>query len=90
MFWQIFAILEAINGETRGYPFDVKKLKAYSDRASEVLDVPVYGGDCVVSSSGEIRIIDFNDWPSFARCREEAGKKIAECIYNRITDSRKK
>ena len=82
--------LEAINGETRGYPFDVKKLKAYSDRASEVLDVPVYGGDCVVSSSGEIRIIDFNDWPSFARCREEAGKKIAECIYNRITDSRKK
>ena len=40
-----------------------------------MLDVPVYGGDCVVSSSGEIRIIDFNDWPSFARCREEAGKK---------------
>lgn len=82
--------LEAINGETRGYPFDVKKLKEYSDRASEVLDVPVYGGDCVVSSSGEIRIIDFNDWPSFARCREEAGKKIAECIYNRIVDYIKK
>jgi hypothetical protein len=28
-----------------------------------------------------MEIIDFNDWPSFARCREEAGVKIAEYIY---------
>lgn len=76
--------LEAINGETRGYPFDVKKLQEYGNRAAEALNVPIYGGDCVVSKTGEIRIIDFNDWPSFARCREEAAPKIAECIYNRI------
>lgn len=76
--------LEAINGETRGYPFDVKKLQEYGSRAAEALNVPIYGGDCVVSKTGEIRIIDFNDWPSFARCREEAAPKIAECIYNRI------
>lgn len=76
--------LETINGEARGFPFDVKKLQAYSNRAAEVLNVPIYGGDCVVSATGEIKIIDFNDWPSFARCREEAGLKIAECIYNRI------
>ncbi len=82
--------LEAINGETRGYPFDVKKLQAYSNLAAEVLNVPVYGGDCVVSATGEIRIIDFNDWPSFARCREEAGPKIAECIYNRMVQKLKR
>lgn len=82
--------LEAINGETRGYPFDVKKLQAYSNLAAEVLNVPVYGGDCVVSATGEIRIIDFNDWPSFARCREEAGPKIAECIYNRMVQELKR
>lgn len=76
--------LEAINGETRGYPFDVKKLQEYGNRAATALNVPIYGGDCVVSKTGEIRIIDFNDWPSFARCREEAAPKIAECIYNRI------
>lgn len=76
--------LEAINGETRGYPFDVKKLQEYGNRAATALDVPIYGGDCVVSKTGEIRIIDFNDWPSFARCREESAPKIAECIYNRI------
>lgn len=27
---------------------------------------PFTGGDCVVSADGELKIIDFNDWPSFA------------------------
>ena len=82
--------LEAINGESRGYPFDKKRLQDMSNLAAEALDVPVYGGDCVVSVDGEIRIIDFNDWPSFARCREEAAPYIAECIYNRIMNHLKK
>lgn len=77
--------LEAVNGRARGFAFDVEALHRYSSQAAEALNVPVYGGDCIVSSSGEIRIIDFNDWPSFARCREEAGKKIAECIYKKIS-----
>ncbi len=76
--------LEAINGENRGYPFDIEKLKEYSNRAAEALNVPIYGGDCVVSSEGDIKIIDFNDWPSFARCRDEAAPFIAECIKRRI------
>lgn len=76
--------LEAINGKARGFPFDHNQLRDYANHAAEVLDVPIYGGDCVVSSTGEIRIIDFNDWPSFAPCREEAAPYIAECIYNRI------
>ena len=63
--------------------FSVEELKIQSDKAAEALNVPIYGGDCVVSADGTLRIIDFNDWPSFARCREEAGGKIAECIYNR-------
>ena len=75
--------LEKINGVAKGIPFSVEDLKKYSDLAAEVLNVPIYGGDCVVSADGTPRIIDFNDWPSFARCREEAGVKIAECIYNR-------
>ena len=82
--------LEAINGESRGYPFDKKKLQDISNMAAEVLNVPVYGGDCVVSADGVIKIIDFNDWPSFARCREEAAPYIAECIYNRIMNHLKK
>ena len=75
--------LEKINGIAKGIPFSVEELKIQSDKAAEALNVPIYGGDCVVSADGTLRIIDFNDWPSFARCREEAGGKIAECIYNR-------
>ena len=80
--------LEAINGENRGYHFDVEKLKEYSNKASQALNVPIYGGDCVVSSDGEIKIIDFNDWPSFARCRNEAAPFIAECIFKTITKNK--
>jgi len=72
-----------INGIAKGIPFSVEELKIQSDKAAEALNVPIYGGDCVISADGTLRIIDFNDWPSFARCREEAGGKIAECIYKR-------
>ena len=75
--------LEKINGIAKGIPFSVEELKIQSDKAAEALNVPIYGGDCVISADGTLRIIDFNDWPSFARCREEAGGKIAECIYKR-------
>lgn len=73
--------LEKINGEAKGISFNVSDLKKYSDMAAETLNVPIYGGDCVVLPNGDVKIIDFNDWPSFARCRDEAGVKIAECIY---------
>lgn len=76
--------LEKINGEASGISFDPEQLKAYCERASVVLDVPVYGGDCVVLSNGEMKIIDFNDWPSFARCRDEAGTYIASYIYKEV------
>ncbi len=81
--------LEKINGDSKGYNFDVNELKRISDLAAIALDTPVYGGDCVVDKDGTVRLIDFNDWPSFARCREEAGKKIAECIYNRAINHKK-
>ena len=69
--------LETINGQAQGLPFDPAHLKQYADEAARVLDVPVYGGDAVVMADGSIRIIDFNDWPSFAPCREEAARAIA-------------
>lgn len=72
--------LEAINGQAQGFPFDPAQLKQYADEAARVLDVPVYGGDAVVMADGSIRIIDFNDWPSFAPCREEAARAIARRV----------
>jgi hypothetical protein len=75
---------EAINGAARGIEFDREKLISICSRASEILDVKIYGGDCIISPEGDIRIIDFNDWPSFAPCRDAAGPHIAKCVMNTI------
>lgn len=75
---------EAINGKSQGIEFDKDYLKAICHSASEALDVKIYGGDCIVSPDGQISIIDFNDWPSFAPCRMEAAPHIAKCVMNAI------
>lgn len=80
---------EAINGKSRGIPFDKEKLQEICHNAADVLDVMIYGGDCIVSPEGDIRIIDFNDWPSFAPCRNEAAPYIAKCILAAIKASKK-
>ena len=77
---------EAINGKSQGIKFDLEKMKQICQSASEVLDVKIYGGDCIVSPEGDIRIIDFNDWPSFAPCRDEAAPHIAKCILSTIKE----
>lgn len=76
--------LEIVNGEAKGYRFSSQALADAATLASKVLDVPIYGGDCIVAPDGNFSIIDFNDWPSFARCREDAAQHIAEFITNRI------
>ncbi len=76
--------LEAINGKSRGIKFDEAELRRICDDASEALDVKIYGGDCIIDPDGSMRIIDFNDWPSFAPCRKEAAPHIAKCIFNAI------
>lgn len=77
---------EAINGKSQGLEFDKELMRDICHKASEVLDVKIYGGDCIVSPDGDIRIIDFNDWPSFAPCRQEAAPHIAKCILSTIKE----
>ena len=78
--------LEAINGKSRGIEFSKEYLQSICQSASETLDVKIYGGDCIVDPDGSIRIIDFNDWPSFAPCRVEAAPHIAKCILTAIKE----
>lgn len=75
---------EAVNGKSHGFEFDEEEFHKLCDRASEVTDVVIYGGDCIVDSDGGIQIIDFNDWPSFAPCRTEAAPAIAKSILKAI------
>ncbi len=77
---------EKINGQATGIPFSQDSLKALCNDAAKVLNIYVYGGDCVVDSDGQMRIIDFNDWPSFAPCRSNAAPFIAQCIYDKAIE----
>ena len=81
---------EAVNGKSRGLHFDEDKLKEMCQAASDILDVKIYGGDCIVGADGTVRIIDFNYWPSFAPCRQDAAPYIAKCVLSAIKAWRKK
>ncbi len=48
------------------------------------LGLDVFGGDLVVTPDGRPMIIDLNDWPSFARCRDEAADAIAAYVVERL------
>ena len=54
--------------------------------AAEALDVKIYGGDAIVDADGTIRLIDFDDWPSFAPCRTEAAQHIAKLSMKLIKE----
>ena len=81
---------EEINGASRHLPFDEGKLREMCDATAEIFDIKIYGGDCIVDVDGTVRIIDFNDWPSFAPCRKEAAPFIAKCIFSSIKEWKKK
>lgn len=81
---------EAVNGKSQGLPFDLEAFKKTCQRVSDLMDVKIYGGDCIVDTDGTVRIIDFNDWPSFAPCRAEGSLAIAKCIIKSIREWRKK
>lgn len=51
-------------------------LAVVTERMAKLVGIQVFGGDAVITADSEFYIIDFNDWPSFSRCREEAAKAI--------------
>lgn len=79
---------EQINGTAKGIDFCLDTLQGICNQAAKVLNIHIYGGDCIVSEDGSIRLIDFNDWPSFAPCRDEASIHIARCIMDLIEMNR--
>lgn len=47
--------------------------------AASALGLEVWGGDAIVDG-GQFKIVDFNDWPSFERVRDQAGAAIARRV----------
>ena len=75
---------EAVNGQPHGYQYDKARLQADAERTAALAGTDIYGGDCIVREDGTYAIIDFNDWPSFARCRDEAATAIAANILEKV------
>lgn len=71
---------EAVNGRQHSYGFSTADVHAAANRLAELTGTDVYGGDCIIRKDGTFAIIDFNDWPSFAKCRDEAAEAIAEAV----------
>ena len=59
------------------------RLKHLCGEAARELDVDVYGGECVLTADGELKLTDFNDWPTFAPCRAQASVAIAKMVLAR-------
>ena len=70
--------------EANGYPLDEAALRALATRAAEVAGLDIFGGDIIVGPDGGLTLIDLNDWPSFAPCRDAAADAIAELIRRRL------
>ncbi len=77
-----YSSYEQINSATAHYPFNLDTLMQAADAAAIGLNIYIYGGDAIVDREGKFHIIDFNDWPSFAPCRDIAAPHIAQCLYD--------
>lgn len=64
--------------------FDADSLRSIAEYTADVLDLQIYGGDCIIDSNGRPTIVDFKDWPSFAPCRNEAAPQIARYVLKKI------
>jgi len=55
-----------------------------AERGASALGLEVYGGDGVCPADGSLTLLDFNDWPSFSRCRTDAagaiGRRLREMM----------
>lgn len=71
---------ECHNGQAQHYPFDVDEMHRQVEQLASVVGIDIYGGDCIVREDGSWCVIDFNDWPSFSRCREEAAEAIVRLV----------
>ena len=80
---------EERNGKPQYYSFSSSNLQADAEKLACLLQTPIYGGDAIVREDGSYVIIDFNDFPSFSRCREEAAKAIVGRMKQKVEVSRK-
>lgn len=80
---------EERNGKSQYYSFSSSNLQADAEKLACLLQTPIYGGDAIVREDGSYVIIDFNDFPSFSKCRKDAAKAIFERMKSAVKSSLK-
>jgi hypothetical protein len=63
---------------------DADALQRLAEDAAAAAGLEIFGGDVIVGPSGELTVIDLNDWPSFAPCRGRAAGAIADYLMRRV------
>lgn len=53
-------------------------------QAASTMGTHVFGADVIVGLDGDLKLIDFNDWPSFSSCRERAVVAIADLLVEKF------
>ncbi|MBQ7421753.1 MAG: hypothetical protein IJV27_06415 [Prevotella sp.] len=74
---------EHVNGKPHHFLFHEQDLQTTAECLSRLVNIPIFGGDAVITADGTFKIIDFNDWPSFSRCVDEAADAIVKLVMNR-------
>jgi glutathione synthase/RimK-type ligase-like ATP-grasp enzyme len=64
----------------------VQQLADAAQRAASAVGLEVYGGDAILAGHDQALLIDFNDWPSFSRCKQSAAMSIADYFTRTCTD----
>ena len=72
---------ELRNGISLHFNYSKGQLQHDAEQLSRLLQTPIYGGDAIIRADGTYVIIDFNDWPSYSRCRQEAAQAIVERVH---------
>jgi hypothetical protein len=64
--------------------FDRGHLEKLVHKAARILELDYFGGDCIITNTGKMHFIDFNDWPSFRTCRNDAAPTMAAYALNKL------
>ena len=70
-------------GSQRAEP-DPAALQRLAEDAAAAAGLEIFGGDVIVGPSGQLTVIDLNDWPSFAPCRDRAADAIAGYLMRQV------
>lgn len=71
---------ELRNDSLSYYNVEESTIKELIRQISQVLDLQFFGFDLIVGPTGEMTVIDVNDWPSYSICQDEAAEAIARTI----------